>query len=293
MTQHQKPGLKILTPGTSRTYCVGAGSPACTGAGSPCYGDSGAGVAPSIGNYPRMHLMPNGLVITCGSQSTVRSWDPMTGRWAVLTQISAYRHYGASFLLPLHNTPSERGKILLVGGSPLPVAGVDQYATTSVEILDFDQGTATNPVVRQTTPIIYRRKLTAPVILPDGKCVVFGGSEKGTTIPVRIPESFDPVTESWQVLSPASVDRVYHQVSLLLADGRVWTAGSTVRSDVEELRTEIFSPSVLISGQPTGNIRTAERGRLRRYDKYSNSRPSRYQLCIVGSSNEYDPPLRS
>ena len=195
-----------------------------------------------------MHLMPSGLVITCGSQSTVRSWDPMTGRWAVLTQISAYRHYGASFLLPLHNTPSERGKILLVGGSPLPVSGVDQYATTSVEILDFDQGTATNPVVRQTTPIIYRRKLTAPVILPDGKCVVFGGSEKGTTIPVRIPESFDPVTESWQVLSPASVDRVYHQVSLLLADGRVWTAGSTVRSDVEELRTEIFSPSYLFQG---------------------------------------------
>lgn len=92
-----KTWVKNFDPGTSRTYCVGAGSPACTGSGSPCYGGFGAGVAPSIGNYPRMHLMPNGLVITCGIQSTVPSCDPMTGRWAVLTQISAYRHYGASF----------------------------------------------------------------------------------------------------------------------------------------------------------------------------------------------------
>ena len=45
-----------------------------------------------------------------------------------------------------------------------------------------------------------------------------------------------------------SVDRVYHQVSLLLPDGRVWTAGSTIRSNAEELRTEFFSPSYLFNG---------------------------------------------
>ena len=63
---------------------------------------------------------------------------------------------------------------------------------------------------------------------------------------------FDPVTETWQSLPSATVNRVYHQVSLLLPDGRVWTAGSTVASGVEETRTEIFSPSYLFQGpRPT------------------------------------------
>ena len=90
--------------------------------------------------------------------------------------------------------------------------------------------------------------MPAPVILPNGKCIIFGGSERNNTIPVRIPEVFDPATESWQALPTASVNRVYHQVSLLLPDGRVWTAGSTVASGAEENRTEIFSPSYLFQG---------------------------------------------
>ena len=105
-----------------------------SGSGSPCYGGPGNGVAPNAGLNPRMHLMPGGLVVTCGEQVTVRSWDQVTGLWNILTQTSTYRNYGAWFLLPLHNISSERGKILLVGGSP----SSDSYATSSVEILDFD-----------------------------------------------------------------------------------------------------------------------------------------------------------
>ena len=133
-----------------------------------------------------------------------------------------------------------------------PPGQPEPYALTTVEILDFDQGSDTNPVLRQVAPISIRRKMTAPVILPNGKCVIFGGSEKGNNIPVRIPEMFDPVTETWESLPSATVNRVYHQVSLLLPDGRVWTAGSTVASGVEENRTEIFSPSYLFQGpRPT------------------------------------------
>ena len=85
--------------------------------GSPCYGGPNNGTAPSIGTYPRLNLMPSGFVVTCGGQTTVRSWDPATGKWAILTQTSTYRHYGVSFLLPLHNIASERGKILLAAGA--------------------------------------------------------------------------------------------------------------------------------------------------------------------------------
>ena len=81
----------------------------------------------------------------------------------------------------------------------------ESYATTRVEILDFDAGTSISPIVRDVAPITYRRKEQAPVILPDGKCVIFGGSEIVNTIPVYIPEMFDPITENWQALPAASV----------------------------------------------------------------------------------------
>ena len=97
-----------------------------------------------------------------GLHAIVRSWDPENGKWSLLGTTSSDRHYGASFLLPLHNITSERGKILLVGGSPDP----DSYAITRVEILDFDAGTSTSPVIRDVSSITYRRREQAPVILP-------------------------------------------------------------------------------------------------------------------------------
>jgi fibronectin type 3 domain-containing protein len=248
---------KKFNPLSNNAYCAGKnpnGTIQCKdGAGTECYGGLHNGNAPSIGQYPRMHLMPSGLVVTCGGQPQVWFWNPVDGKWNRGPVTNNYRQYGASFLLPLHNIATERGKILLVGGSPTtPPGGPEPYAVTAVEILDFDQGTSTIPVLRQGAPISIRRKMTAPVILPDGKCVIFGGSERGNNIPVRIPEVFDPVTETWQTLSSASVNRVYHQVSLLLPDGRVWTAGSTPASGTEELRTEIFSPSYFFQGpRPT------------------------------------------
>ena len=214
------------------------------GAITPIYGGSGQGTSPNIGYYPKMNLLTNGNVLNCGGQTQLRIWNPTTGVWSNLSQMSTARHYGCSFLLPLHNDAAERGKVMVVGGSSTS----STPATNAVQIIDFDAGSYTSPVLRLTSPLTFARKMQAPVILPDGKCAVFGGSSQLNTNPVRQPEMFDPVTETWQVLPTASIDRVYHQVSILLKDGRVWTAGSTVRSDVAELRTEIFSPPYLFQG---------------------------------------------
>ena len=196
---------KKFNPSSNATYCAGRNvnlSIQCKpGAGTICWGGTKNGTAPNIGQYPRMHLMPSGLVWVCGGQARVQSWDPATGKWTKVTLTSTTRQYGCSFLLPLHNIDSEKGKILLVGGSPQP----DQNATSVVEMLDFDAGSATMPVVRQTTSLTYRRRETAPVILPNGQCVVFGGATIANLGPVYIPEAFDPVTETWQSLPAASV----------------------------------------------------------------------------------------
>ena len=232
----------------STTYCVGsASSGACPGAGFPCYGGPNNGTAPGVSLYPRGHLMPDGSVVICGPLQTVRSWTASSGRWRNIATTSTYRHYGCSFLLPLDNTFSARGKILLAGGSPTS----SDPATTTVEILDFDAGSSSLPVVRTVASLKMGRKWQLPVMLPDGKIAVFGGSASSNNIPVYVPEMFDPLTETWTSLSAATVPRVYHGVALLLPDGRIWTAGSTPVANSWELRTEIFSPGYYFENRPT------------------------------------------
>src|SRR5207245_745620 len=105
-------------PNTSLTYCVGGcNGTSIPGAGSPCYGGPNQGVTPSMSLYPRMHLMPNGLLAMVGQGQTMRTWDPKTGRWyAAGPNIWGPRAYGTSVLLPLQNTTTETGKILIAGG---------------------------------------------------------------------------------------------------------------------------------------------------------------------------------
>jgi hypothetical protein len=177
------------------------------------------------------------------------TWNPANGDFVSTGSNSVYRDYGTSFLCPLQNTISEKGKILLVGGSE--TSGT--LATTACEMLDFNASSTSTPVRRSVSPTAYRRKFFAPVILPDGKLLVLGGSEQGNVTPVYIPEIFDPVSETWQSNLPqASIPRVYHCVALLLPDGRVWNAGGNPNNGVWRPETQIFSPGYLFAGtRPT------------------------------------------
>jgi galactose oxidase len=176
----------------------------------------------------------------------IRLWNSSTGSWSRLGYSSpSYRHYGTSVLLPLRNSTTEKGKILIVGGSPTSA----DPATTRVQILDFNSG---NPEVRTVASLRYGRKYPAPVILPDGKVGIFGGVSQGTQVNYRyVPEMFDPNEETWTSLSSASVPRTYHQVAFLLSDGRVWNAGSTATRSNWELRVQYFRPSYYSTSRPS------------------------------------------
>jgi galactose oxidase-like protein/Kelch motif protein len=233
----------------SYTYCVGSEFVAsCPGAGSPCYGGTNNAPSPWLSLYPRMHLVPSGLLVTAGQVPEIRTWNPSNGQWRDIGTTTNYRSYGTSILLPLQNSSSERGKVLIVGGS----ATDGGLATTSVQVVDFNQGTSTTPVIRSVASIRNRRKYLLPVILPNGKAVIFGGSSQGNENPVYVPEMFDPVNETWTSLAAASIARVYHGVALLLPDGSVWTASSSITRTTSEKRTEIYRPDYFLSGsRPT------------------------------------------
>jgi hypothetical protein len=229
-------------PSGGSSYTVGATSDGtCSGAGDDTY----SGAAPNLFLYPRMHLMPSGNIVVAGMLDDIRLWNRSTGSWSTLgTSSPYYRHYGTSVLLPLNNTTSEKGEILIVGGSP----GSAEPATRACQVLDFNAG---NPQVRTVGSLQYGRKYLAPVILPDGKVVMFGGAAQGNSNPRYIPEMFNPSTETWTSLAAANVPRVYHQVSMLLPDGRVWTAGSTPTRSNWERRLEFFRPSYYSATRPT------------------------------------------
>ena len=132
-------------------------------------------------------------------------------------------------------------------------------ATRTVEILDFNAGSSTNPVVRTIASLSKARKFLLPIILPNGKCVVFGGYNPGPNLYTNTPEMFDPVAETWTNLPTASVQRGYHGVALLLPDGRVWTAGNSTPNNPSAFELQLkFSVLVIIFrlgplylGQPT------------------------------------------
>jgi hypothetical protein len=242
--------------GSSLQYCVGSTS-ALPGAGTPCYGGvAGKGVSPGISLYPHMILMPSGLLVRAGPERALFTWNPTNGRWlGAGTMNSTARGYGSSVLLPLNNTASERGRILLAGGMP---AGTETQAKNSAEILDFNAGTDQNPTINYTASMAHGRVYANPIILPNGKVAIFGGTTNPNTDPQFIPEMFDPLTNTWSDLPAATVPRWYHSSALLLPDGRVMVASGTPTRYVFESRVEYFSPGYLfdgprptISGSPT------------------------------------------
>jgi hypothetical protein len=90
-------------------------------------------------------------------------------------------------------------------------------------------------------------------ILPTGNIFVNGGTTKFDypNNAVLAAEMFDPTNNTWTTLPSATVKRMYHQVALLLPDGRVWTSGTTLQGTPGELRTEIFSPPYVSATRPT------------------------------------------
>jgi len=108
---------------------------------------------------------------------------------------------------------------------------------------------------------IGRRHLTA-TILPDGTVLATGGTGQcgfsNETGAVFAAELWNPATGAWTSLATASVVRVYHSTTVLLADGRVLSTGSGDGGGVtQQYNYEIFSPPYLFKGtRPTYNLGT-------------------------------------
>jgi hypothetical protein len=239
--------------------------------------------------YPSATLLPDGRVVVVSGQITPDVWadtpevyDPATGKWTLLTQISTSdvreEEYPLSFLLPdgrvfIYGASTGRtrildvaartwtpgptspvvngsatmyspGKILASGGAPF---GATAQPTSAV--IDLN---APSPAWRTVGSMAYGRYMHNLVVLPDGRVLAVGGStvaEQKATTAVLEAEAWSPATESWQIMASMSTPRMYHSTAVLLLDGRVLVAGGgRLPPAVDYPSAEIYSPPYLFQG---------------------------------------------
>jgi hypothetical protein len=190
--------------------------------------------------YPWLHVAPNGRVFYSGASTDMAYLDTEgQGSWGrTFTRDFIHRGYGSSVMY-------EPGKILVMGG------GGD---TTSAVTVDLIGGVN----VSATEPMNFGRTSLNATLLADGSVFVNGGNSSGTnfddTTSVFESEIWNPETGDWQVTAKAQKPRNYHAVSLLLPDGRVWTAGGggCGSCSVNHFDAEIYSPPYLFKQDGSG-----------------------------------------
>lgn len=195
--------------------------------------------------YPMLHLAPNGRVFVSGPDQDSSYLDTSgTGTWAfVANSHEGSRNYGNSVLYG-------SGKVVLIGGG--------NNAVSSAEVIDL---AAPTPSWRLVSPMSYGRRHQSALLLPDGTILVTGGTSSGANFndavdSVLAAELWDPVSETWSVLSGMALPRLYHSETILLPDGRVASLGgghpAASNGGPDNYNGEVYSPPYLFKGaRPT------------------------------------------
>lgn len=110
-------------------------------------------------------------------------------------------------------------------------------AIPNVDIINLSAAASTYTAA---SPMHYGRTRLNAVLLPDRTVFVTGGSSAPETGPVLDAKIYDPSTNIWSLVAPATVARFYYSVALLLPDGRVATAGSNPNRGDNELFIELY-----------------------------------------------------
>jgi hypothetical protein len=190
--------------------------------------------------YPWLHVAPNGQVFYTGASTDMAYLNTSgQGSWGkTYIRDTIHRGYGSSVMY-------EPGKILVMGGGG---------NTKSAVTIDLTSGVN----VTSTQPMNFGRTSLNATLLADGSVFVNGGNTSGAnfddTTSVYESEIWNPTTGTWQLGAKAQKPRNYHAVSLLLPDGRVWTAGGggCGTCNVNHLDAEIYSPPYLFKQDGSG-----------------------------------------
>ena len=204
--------------------------------------------------YPRMHLLPNGKVVSSGPQVGTHIFDPSSTTWTLniaFTNYGATRTYGSSVLLPLTPANGYDPRIMILGG--------DSPATATTEFIDMG---ASSPKWVNGPAMSQPRIEMNAVLLPNGRVLAIGGSvndEDSTTQSLKADIYNTEIADFTKVVrsSAGSIAyaRLYHEVALLLPDATVWLAGGNPTRGTFEQHMEIYKPAYLFNSDGSAATR--------------------------------------
>ncbi len=190
--------------------------------------------------YPLLTLIPNGSLFYSAPRINNLGgelYNPKTQAWSFVSNLNfGPRGHAATVLLP------NSSKVMIVGGGSATNGNGAPTATT--EIIDFSQ---TNPQWVYGPSMNIARYDHNLIYLADGTLLAVGGnqnSEYGN--PIVQPELYNPTTQTWTLMAPQVGTRAYHSTAILLADGRVMSAGSDSGIALENTY-ELYSPPYMSS----------------------------------------------
>ncbi|ERN10752.1 aldehyde oxidase GLOX [Amborella trichopoda] len=244
--------------------------------------------------YPFVHLLPDGTLFLFSNTKAI-SLDYMTHRVvrtfpALSGESRNYPSTGSSAMLPLilavNSTQPVDAEVLVCGGAPshsnfqankglfLPasrtcgrIKATDDSPEWSIEAMPLN------------------RVMGDMIMLPTGEVLIINGARKGTAgwgvgrDPVLSPVLYkpdEPIGHRFEVLSPASIPRLYHSSAHLLPDGRVLVGGSNPNMRYNfsgvlfptELSLDIFSPPYMKLKSSRPRITSIKPGRTLSYSQH-------------------------
>lgn len=195
--------------------------------------------------YPFLFVLPDGRVLNPGSDEdpmATRVLDVQTQTWTTVD--STVLEGGSAVMF-------QPGQVMKSGTA----SDVDRPVAPTVAntyVLNMNQAT---PQWRQTASMAFPRGHHNLTLLPDGSVLVTGGGRTtdGVNVDQAVHEAemWSPTTESWTTMARMQVPRLYHSTALLLADGRVLSAGGGRFGgfpQIDQLSAEIYSPPYLFRG---------------------------------------------
>ena len=156
-----------------------------------------------------MVVQPNGKVLVWATGDNARVWDPATGNFQLTPATFGDLHCGAQATLA-------DGRTIALGG----VQVTPHVGTKVTGLFDPFSNTWT-----QGTPMTYARWYGTATTLADGRVLVSSGDDQNTNR-VMLPEIFDPILNTWTVLSGASKDLGLYPYMYVLPNGKVFNAGT-------------------------------------------------------------------
>ncbi|HYM82330.1 MAG TPA: carboxypeptidase regulatory-like domain-containing protein [Candidatus Limnocylindria bacterium] len=165
-----------------------------------------------------MVLLHTGKVLVWPTGNDARVWNPSTGAFTPVPATFGDLHCAAQATLA-------DGRAIVVGGvHGSPHNGIKVTALFDPFANTWSQG----------RPMNYARWYGTATLLPNGRLLASSGDD-GSGNRVDLPEVYDPVADTWTVLTGAARDQGLYPFMYVLPNGRVFEAGSRTSTGILNL----------------------------------------------------------